>query len=688
MNHPPGYPSDLAEQAFRWVDTLRIDESDATQAEFADWASRSPKHVRTFLEEAAISAELDAIDPNREIDVDALVAQLRSERKAAHTAEGARAKEYDANDERPTEGRSSPASHSATPPSLQPGIALARRFFASLAGYDLSLASEYAGPELEHERKKLVRIGASVMVPAILAFFATSFFLSPYISSLWPKIAIALLVSLVILGIDCMIVTTLCRNSTLGTFARILISICMSIVVSEPVMLLLYQKTIDARIQKELDDKRTASEVRINRRLSAYESDYAQTSKMVTADASALALFSPANIGQMRMQDDLARQKQTNAARNSVISEHLTQLESQKRALEKALSEKRVQLQTTLDDLNKEGRGLGRSGVAGKGPIYASLNQSANQTWLEVTNIEAQLNDINQSIAVARKGMLTDPPLGREQPASAHSPGVIVLTASEQAQKSHLEDKIKDANELLATIKGQESALTTELAQLRDRYALTKYNDSLTQTRALYAILAENWVLRIKVITLFLLLFLIDLTPVLIKLTARTAYDDYLISQARLRAAIVESAVIQRHRTIAKAAEKKLADLSSYLKVCTREFGDDGTEGQNARALHSMRSRILGEVEHRTAIMLMETREATSYERPHTLLTVLLSGLKRLGWMVQTLYRGSLSQRAQLHTRGFRPSTRYTQPTRELQRKHPKRKQPLRRSTRIQSQSS
>ena len=112
-----------------------------------------------------------------------------------------------------------------------------RQFVAGLAGYDLNLLYKYAGPEAEHERNRLVRIGASVVIPAVLSFFTALLFLRPYVGSPMTRALAAMTTALVVLIIDCIIVTTFSRNGGFVTIVRVAISLCMGVVFAEPLLL-------------------------------------------------------------------------------------------------------------------------------------------------------------------------------------------------------------------------------------------------------------------------------------------------------------------------------------------------------------------------------------------------------------------------------------------------------------------
>ena len=99
------------------------------------------------------------------------------------------------------------------------------------------------------------------------------------------------------------------------------------------------------------------------------------------------------------------------------------------------------------------------------------------------------------------------------------------LTVAEASDRDRLQTEIADYQSNVAAIQHEQQLIEHDLAALPEKYSLSTHNDTLAQTRAFYEILAEDPFLKIKVGAIFLPLFLVDVTPTLIKLTVRTRYD-------------------------------------------------------------------------------------------------------------------------------------------------------------------
>lgn len=74
----PHIDAAIREQAAQWL--LRLDEDfgPRQRALFAAWLKQSPRHAEEFLLLTALWRQLDHVDPQRRIDVPALVAEANS----------------------------------------------------------------------------------------------------------------------------------------------------------------------------------------------------------------------------------------------------------------------------------------------------------------------------------------------------------------------------------------------------------------------------------------------------------------------------------------------------------------------------------------------------------------------------------------------------------------------------------
>src|SRR5579862_2183692 len=71
-------PETIAEASAWFVEFRAGDVTPASRGQFENWLRRSPEHIQAYLEIAAGWAELPTADPERRIDLQALIALARS----------------------------------------------------------------------------------------------------------------------------------------------------------------------------------------------------------------------------------------------------------------------------------------------------------------------------------------------------------------------------------------------------------------------------------------------------------------------------------------------------------------------------------------------------------------------------------------------------------------------------------
>jgi len=62
----------IAEQAAEWLEAVRSEAQPQVCAAFAEWIQASPRHLEEFLFISALDSELERMDPDRQINVQAL----------------------------------------------------------------------------------------------------------------------------------------------------------------------------------------------------------------------------------------------------------------------------------------------------------------------------------------------------------------------------------------------------------------------------------------------------------------------------------------------------------------------------------------------------------------------------------------------------------------------------------------
>jgi Domain of unknown function (DUF4407) len=194
-------------------------------------------------------------------------------------------------------------------------------------------------------------------------------------------------------------------------------------------------------------------------------------------------------------------------------------------------------IEKELGEMRQESAGKRDSHMAGKGSIYSHLQGELQGLKSDQQRIDEEIRVVDTQIEAARNDTAEETAVEagykRELSASEQS-DTGTLTAPERDERDRLEVEVAGYKSAVAAAQRQKEQVEGDLAGLPQKFALSTRNDSLAQTQALYEILTQNWFLRVKVAAIFMLLFLIDVTPVLVKLTVRTGYDEYRKSRARV----------------------------------------------------------------------------------------------------------------------------------------------------------
>ncbi len=159
---------------------------------------------------------------------------------------------------------------------LLPMASSRRNFFIWLAGGD----PEVLDAAMQSERRKFVKLGLTIMVPAVFAWGAM-WFAAPYIGiENTQRIFLATIWSLIVLVIDSYLVSTLIKRNYPGSswryYAvagfRLLVSIFIGIVISHPLVL----RILDQNINEEVQDMKSERGLSIR-------AEYADTARVWTA---------------------------------------------------------------------------------------------------------------------------------------------------------------------------------------------------------------------------------------------------------------------------------------------------------------------------------------------------------------------------------------------------------------------
>ena len=412
-------------------------------------------------------------------------------------------------------------------------------FLAALAGYDLGLVSRYATQDAEHERRKLVLAGASVMVPTVLALFTGYFFLAPYAPNVSQRVLGAVVIALVVFAVDCIIVTTLAKESLFGILVRVAISVAMGFVIAEPLLNHLFHETLNEHIAARLQTERADRERKYSDDARKLNDEATRLRSEVAGFQAVLDDYAPSNTATRHFKESSTRKEELLSGIRNRKTQDSERLNEQKRDLDKQRTELQGAIEKKLVEMQQELEGKRESRQPGVGSVYRHLQEELRVFEKEQQRISENILSLNRSLDAIANDRSAEARVEAEIVTDSSISGasaLATLTPEETRRKRQLESDIAGHAAALAGIEARQEQIRQETSGLPREFALSAHDDSLALTRALYEILAENWFLRIKAGAIFALLFLIDITPVLTKLTLKTGYDQYvkLLSGRRL----------------------------------------------------------------------------------------------------------------------------------------------------------
>jgi hypothetical protein len=360
-------------------------------------------------------------------------------------------------------------------------------------------------------------------------------------------------------------------------------------------LLTVYGKTIAGRLVEQLDGRRTLREHQLDDKLKGLDAQSARSYAQMSADTLKLTEYVPGNAALRRLQAEVEQTNAAAAALDTVKQQKLQKLEKAKEGLEGEQEVRQKKLESVLIEMDRERDGKRDSGKDGKGDVWRSLMAAKAAASMELERVSNRIREVNAQIDSTDNDRSTDTVVVQRLPTESQASASPVgqgLSSDEAAAKEHLEAEIKRLNDSLEAIAVQRDAVWKEKSGLKDEYALPKHDDSLAEFRVLCELIAENPVLRVKVAALFLLVFLIDLTPILAKLTANTGYEKYLRSEARRRSVRAQPDRIKYRSSVTSEGAKTASQLCDYLKNVSSHCEASFPSDECSAHLHAIRSKV------------------------------------------------------------------------------------------------
>lgn len=485
-------------------------------------------------------------------------------------------------------------------------------FLAWLASHDLNVVPLYAGRRVKHEGMKLATVGMSVFVPAFMAFFTINLLLAPHMPETSWRLAMSCVLALFVFVIDCLIVRTLSATGTAGLMVRVAITVCLGIVTVDPLVNWIYRESIQAETATQLTTERTTREAELNTKLLDLKQQIDASDQKMAQVQLELRQYSPENLAAQRLRERTTRRNDLlSAARAGKLSE-ITAIENQKDGLHQRRKQIDDEIEGLLVKLAAERQGLRETRRAGEGDVYTHLKDSIVKLRSEAQRINDRLFALDQRIQSLADDRSSELSIDADMDsAGAGTDASTEPTAAEKLEKKRLDAEVTSLAAAMNTLQKRRQQVEAEILRLPQEFAPGTRDDVLAQTLALSKVLARNEVVRWKALALFVLLFMIDLTPIFVKLVATRNYDWYIktcelnsvATEARKREAAhadlmdAEDALMERmcksyENSIARLGKLKPEPNASALeKELWNRHGLEERDGLNYRYAETRRMR-------------------------------------------------------------------------------------------------
>ncbi|MBJ7330462.1 MAG: DUF4407 domain-containing protein [Solirubrobacteraceae bacterium] len=437
---------------------------------------------------------------------------------------------------------------------------------AWLGGADLEILQR-----VPNARNRFVQMALVLLTTASLAVVSMTFALADGVDVPWPgAIAFGLVWGVIILNLDRFLVLSMgstrdVRQLVAMATPRLLMALVLSVVISTPLVLRVFQSDIDAEITQY-----QATQAKAQGELEAKSSDQTRADRMQHEIDGLEAILDG------KLPDTVTSPELENARADVKEAKH--------EATAKRGS-KEVKYREWQCELYGEGpRCHDASKRKGAGPLAAAKHREYQAAEARLKNAETAVATAEQRVARAKH-------------------------AVERRQKTKLDEAQKDARTRLGPLKKDLAALKTRIAATANDATETNARDDglLAQLRALSRAGDEDAMLRWAHFFVFALFFLIEILPVAVKIllsiTPPSAYeitaqlhDDELKDQAKIRRVEVrqiaedksqaridiEHDMRDRERTVGRDANAKVASRMSLIVEAALEDWSEDVESQLA----------------------------------------------------------------------------------------------------------
>ncbi|WP_045222483.1 DUF4407 domain-containing protein [Desulfonatronum thioautotrophicum] len=430
------------------------------------------------------------------------------------------------------------------------------------------------------EQRKYVAFGATVLVPCLFAFIAAAFAISTLTDDALKIYPIALLWSFIILAIDRALLSSyrpyLLLHRKFGQFAlRFVVALLLGITISHPLVLMLFQDTVRAEIERarvvDIETARTEGAQRragMEERIAAVEAALDQQRNRLSASYEASFLDSPEGSAEERATARLTAGWQAQDALAQRVEQARTPLLEEAARVDARIRELTPRLTVVQEELDfwqrefereVDGERSGRPGVGPRarsieadqiswrrdevrrlGREMAALTEEHRRLLSEAGGVEAEFVREFEALREGEQAALReDLESQRELRRRIEQQQAETFVSQQDTLRQGILRQIDVRTEELERLQQELDAFTAELRERLGGLQAEPRRDILTQSLALHGLFARGEDGGRFALTVYLVLIglfmLVDTIPIVVKFFSKPGPYDILVDQDEIR---------------------------------------------------------------------------------------------------------------------------------------------------------
>lgn len=458
------------------------------------------------------------------------------------------------------------------------------------------------------EQRKYVAFGATVLVPCLFAFIAASFAVSTLTDDPLRIYPIAVVWSFIILAIDRALLSSyrpyLRLHRKFGQFAlRFVVAMLLGITISHPLVLMLFQDTVRAEIERarvaQIEMVRAEGAERraeMEKRISAVETAMEQQRARLTASYEVSFLASPEGSAEERAAQRLTAGWEAQDALIRRVEQARTPLLEEAARIDARITELAPRLAVVQEELDfwqrefeREVAGE-RSGLVGLGPRARSieadqlswrrdeagrlgremavLSEEHRRLLAEAGGVEAEFVREFEALREGEQAALReDQDAQRELRRRIEQEQAETFVSQQDALRQGIIRQIDVRTEELERLQQELDAFTAELHERLASLHAEPRRDILTQSLALHALFTRGEEGGRFALTVYLVLIglfmLVDTIPIVVKFFSKPGPYDILVDRDEVRFEKEHAAfVINYDRYVEQSMKTGLSSLT------------------------------------------------------------------------------------------------------------------------------